>query len=126
MKAITMWQPWASLMAAGHKQYETRSWDTKYRGPLAIHAAKNTRHLGEARWHELYGKFDWDNLPYGVVVAIAQLESVEFMNTDFIARISDQEYALGEWKVGRWAWYLKDVTPLPKPVPARGFQGLWN
>lgn len=40
MKAITIWQPWASLLAHGMKQYETRSWATKYRGPIAIHAAK--------------------------------------------------------------------------------------
>ncbi len=40
MKAITIWQPWASLLACGAKQYETRSWATSYRGPIAIHAAK--------------------------------------------------------------------------------------
>ena len=39
MKAITIWQPWASLIACGAKKYETRSWPTKYRGPIAIHAA---------------------------------------------------------------------------------------
>lgn len=40
MKAITIWQPWASLIAVGAKRYETRSWPTNYRGPIAIHAAK--------------------------------------------------------------------------------------
>lgn len=40
MKAITLWQPWASLIACGAKKYETRSWATNYRGPIAIHAAK--------------------------------------------------------------------------------------
>jgi len=39
MKAITLWQPWASLLACGAKKYETRSWATSYRGPIAIHAA---------------------------------------------------------------------------------------
>ncbi|NEQ45665.1 MAG: ASCH domain-containing protein [Leptolyngbya sp. SIOISBB] len=39
-KIITLWQPWASLVAYGFKQYETRSWATNYRGPLLIHAAK--------------------------------------------------------------------------------------
>ena len=39
MKAITIWQPWASLIACGVKKYETRSWATKYRGPIAIHSA---------------------------------------------------------------------------------------
>lgn len=40
MRAITVHQPWASLVAANVKTIETRSWSTKYRGPLAIHAAK--------------------------------------------------------------------------------------
>lgn len=40
MKAITLWQPWASLLACGAKGYETRSWATSYRGQIAIHAAK--------------------------------------------------------------------------------------
>lgn len=39
MKAITIWQPWAEFVAAGVKHNETRSWATKYRGPIAIHAA---------------------------------------------------------------------------------------
>ncbi len=38
MKALSLWQPWASLIALGVKTIETRSWATNYRGPLAIHA----------------------------------------------------------------------------------------
>lgn len=43
MKALTLWQPWASLIAVGAKTIETRSWSTTYRGPLAIHAAATTK-----------------------------------------------------------------------------------
>ena len=39
MKALTIWQPWASLLVTGQKKYETRSWATADRGPIAIHAA---------------------------------------------------------------------------------------
>lgn len=42
MKALTIQQPWASLIVSGDKQYETRSWKTDYRGPIAIHAGKQT------------------------------------------------------------------------------------
>lgn len=42
LRAVTLWQPWASLAALGLKQYETRSWRTAYRGPLLIHAAKSS------------------------------------------------------------------------------------
>ncbi len=47
MKALTLWQPWATLVAIGAKRVETRSWSTSYRGPLAIHAATTDRHLYE-------------------------------------------------------------------------------
>ncbi len=40
MKALTLWQPWATLVAMEVKKIETRCWTTKYRGELAIHAAK--------------------------------------------------------------------------------------
>lgn len=40
MKALSLHQPWASLMASGHKRVETRSWALRHRGPLLIHAAK--------------------------------------------------------------------------------------
>lgn len=45
VKALTLTQPWATLVAIGEKHMETRSWGTRYRGPLAIHAAK-----GFPRW----------------------------------------------------------------------------
>lgn len=40
MKALTLWQPWGALVELGYKLVETRSWQTSYRGPLAIHTAK--------------------------------------------------------------------------------------
>jgi activating signal cointegrator 1 len=49
MRAISLWQPWASLIMTGAKTFETRGWETKYRGPLVIHASKG----GLAKWEEL-------------------------------------------------------------------------
>ena len=48
MKALTLTQPWAALVAIGAKHIETRSWATSYRGPLAIHAAKGIGSVGGA------------------------------------------------------------------------------
>jgi hypothetical protein len=48
MKAITLHQPWATLVAIEQKKIETRSWPTSYRGPLAIHAAKTMPDYKEA------------------------------------------------------------------------------
>lgn len=40
MKALSILQPWAELIVAGHKPVENRTWSTSYRGPLVIHAGK--------------------------------------------------------------------------------------
>ncbi len=86
MKAITIWQPWATLLAIGAKKYETRSWATNYRGPIAIHAAvKRPPNQGELPWKNFeaithaitmnlgHWRFDWDNIPRGCIIATAEL-----------------------------------------------------
>lgn len=65
MKALTLWQPWASLWAAGIKRNETRSWATSHRGPLVVHAAK-------ADCDDLYRLLGRD------VHAITQLDAATF------------------------------------------------
>ncbi len=60
MKAITLWQPWASLVAIGAKTIETRSWATSYRGPLAIHAAARKPAVpGPHGWIGRYNLGEW-------------------------------------------------------------------
>lgn len=101
MKAITIWQPWASLMACGAKQFETRGWATSYRGPIAIHAAvkkpPKQRDMSPEVFHAIaevlakyYGawRYDWHldgtkinpdgtdngfNMPLGAVIATGEL-----------------------------------------------------
>lgn len=93
MKALTLWQPWASLVALGIKTIETRSWGTRYRGPLVIHAGAavpNVARVGEwqierhdpnyrmhkGRYETPYGWLAETPLPLGVVVATCQLVDV--------------------------------------------------
>ena len=56
MKALTVRQPWASLIALGVKRIETRSWRTSYRGPLAIHAGLHRPKVG---WDHPYGAISY-------------------------------------------------------------------
>lgn len=90
MKALTLWQPWASLVALGVKSIETRSWSTPYRGQLAIHAAKTRPKtyamqvgdyrcvpLNDGRWSLVHaGSGHVAILPFGQVLAIATLADV--------------------------------------------------
>lgn len=106
MKALTIRQPWASLIALGVKTILTRSWRTDYRGPLAIHAglrydpfvpedperrlwSSGSRLLIEPK---MGNEDTWKHgnpfhrLPFGAVVAVADLVDVvpmvEMFDTD--------------------------------------------
>jgi hypothetical protein len=128
MKAITILQPWASLIACGAKQIETRSWKTSYRGPLAIHAAKAipninlfTPKVEKALWNQ--------NTPFGKVIAIAELIDCQEMTMDKIVLWRDvygkDEIIFGDFTPGRYAWILSNIQAI-KPVPAKGMQRIWN
>lgn len=137
MKAITLWQPWASLIAHQLKQVETRSWSTEYRGLLAIHAGKrfNTyqKHLTlhDPRFRDplkragaLLGAKP--PLPLGKVVAIVELTDVRQITWNNRPQQESAEFTFGDFTPGRFMWFLKLIQRLEKPIPARGYQGLWG
>jgi hypothetical protein len=149
MKALTLTQPWATLVAIGAKRIETRSWSTSYRGPLAIHAAKGfpgeAKRVCESRlfcrvmgWPECPPQLtqEWldDNarrikaLPLGCVVATAQM--VHCLETSliytFVSPFTEQERAFGNYDPGRFGFLLEDVMRLADPIPAKGALGFWE
>jgi len=137
MKAITIWQPWASLLVSGQKQYETRSWATSYRGPIAIHAAMRPvrRTIGALaagnnileRLGIVFPKHeDLYQLPTGAIVGTAILEYCHLIDETFIAKLSLQELDLGEFTPGRYAWEFSHMTDVTPAIPIRGAQGLWT
>src|SRR2546430_14165246 len=80
VKAISLWQPWATAVAIGAKTIETRNWWTGYRGRLAIHAAKkDTPELREFfAWHACdalrkAGITSFEQLPLGAIIATCRL-----------------------------------------------------
>lgn len=143
MKVISLWQPWATLIAWGLKEYETRHWWTSYRGPLAIHAAKRKMTSEDkallSHLHFLAPEVmqQINEIPYGAIVAIANLQSCRVMvpslqgATEFareckfsIEAQTDLERLVGNWQPGRYAWQLGQVRYV-NPIPLQGRQGLW-
>jgi hypothetical protein len=137
IKALTLTQPWASLIALGAKQIETRSWRTAYRGPVAIHAAVG---MPPIRRGERMTLGDWEverdsarslllrgpishpyRLPLGAVVAVAYL--VDILPTSECVPGADESY--GDYSAGRYAWCLSSVSPIRRAVPAKGALSLW-
>lgn len=133
MKAITVWQPWAGALAAGIKENETRSWATKYRGPIAIHAAMREVFDGLALIQVPIAlkikealRCEWADMPRGAIIATGELVDCIKITPEFVATLSPDELALGDYTLGRYAWKLANVKRLPEPIPAKGKQGLWS
>ena len=111
MYAITIQQPWASLIALGIKTTEYRSWSTRHRGPIAIHAAASRPHdydelfLSDRARRRLGPPGD---LPRGCIVAVATLADVAWSEED-----------------GCYGWQLRNIKPVVPPLAARGKQRLW-
>jgi len=147
MKALTLRQPWASLIALGHKTIETRSWRTHYRGPIAIHAAKTFSAYDKSAAVHFMGELkinkgdEWPTmnlkaLPQGAIVATANLvdcvpsERLACEDVCFILGgrydFQSAEWEYGNYEPGRWGWILEDIKPAHPPIAATGKQGLWN
>lgn len=114
MKALTICQPYAELIARGEKVIENRTWFTRYRGPLAIHAGLSRS------WLEPGSRFSERNLPFGAVVAIADLVDC--------CQVKQLRGALATHKhaLGPWCWVLQNVRRIEEPFPVPGHQGLWD
>lgn len=147
IKAISLWQPWASLVAIGAKQFETRGWWTNYRGPLAIHAAKRWTHeqwslCQQAPFVEAFSVMPAmiaatcgvvpngkrHTLPLGCIVATCELVGCRIIDQDgtlSMPEVTEQEYAFGNWSPGRYAWRLNNVRMLRETVPWKGRQGFF-
>lgn len=121
MKALTICQPYAELIARGDKPIENRTWGTRYRGPLAIHAGKSRAWLSidDDDPRANYG-VDVTAISFGAVVAVARLRGC--------CRIEDLPLDLRDHMhaEGPWCWILEDVQRLPMPIACNGAQGLWE
>lgn len=137
MKVITIRQHWATLIALGEKKFEARSWQTKYRGDLAIHSSKNIdkEACREEPIRSVLAKHGYaDNMPAGVILATCNLSNcfrvtvalalTAFLDNDEI--VDGFEYYFGDYSEGRFAWELNGVKALKNPIPAKGQLSLWE
>ena len=129
MKALSIWQPWASLIVLGYKKIETRSWSTNYRGQIVIHAAKRKPKKVEidflAQAPELAFLHDYD-LFLGRALAICELTDCQLMTDELIEQQGELELHCGDWQPRRYAWQLQLIKAIDSPIPVQGKQGLWE
>jgi hypothetical protein len=126
MKALTILQPYAELIARGEKRVENRTWRTRYRGPLAIHAGLSRDRLAIAECDGLV--VPADDLIFGAIVAVAEFVAcvpidelrlqrpfAEFAELHSIRWLREHEHAHGPW-----CWVLADVQRLATPIAMAG------
>lgn len=135
MKAITLYEPYASLMAIGTKVNETRSIRTSYRGDICIHAAKTdicwpsaVKYLTGRAFAKRGQKFEPQ---FGCIVAVVEIYDVQPSESFVVEEvregkvtISVQEFAFGNYSPGRWIYRTRNLRRLARPVPTRGFQSI--
>lgn len=140
LQALTLTQPWATLMAVGEKRVETRTWNTNRRGVVLIHAAASLPTWARAIFlerffHDLLAKHGYPvtvragklhcPIPFGAFVAIGTLVSTSETAT-VRDRLSRKERLLGNYVSGRYAYLFDQIVPLPVPVPWKGSLGFFR
>lgn len=149
ISVISLVQPFASLVVMGVKKIETRSWDTKFRGELYIHASLG-KSYGKISCRELCytepfkqfinGGLAYDKLPFGAIIGKVDLVATSILCPPYKDNVSpfgiyynnhgaaftEQELAFGDFEPGRYGWLLSNPVLLDAPIPAKGKQGFWN
>lgn len=125
MKVITIKQPFASLIAEGYKKYEFRTWKTKYRGDILIHAGKG---IDKAAMK----KFESFNLSYptGCIIAKAKLSDCVFIDSDMKQKLKQENSLVYSGVVNDDDWEgfgfcLENIEKID-PISINGKLSLWD
>lgn len=123
MKALTIREPWASLIINGYKEYEFRSWKTNYRGKILIHAGLKVD-------DKILKKFKNYNIECqkGVIIGEAQLVDCILVDRKFkrkLKKIDPVVYGKSNYDE-TYAWKLENIKKYDEVIYATGQLGLWN
>ncbi len=125
MKAITIKQPFASLIAAGLKEYEFRTWKTKYRGEILIHAGKGVDKKAMKKFKHLNLEY-----PSGCIIAKVTLSDCIKVDDELRKKLSERnaEIYSSIIKHTEWEGYGFKLENIVKtePMPAKGKLSIWE
>lgn len=105
IKAISLHQPYASMVSLKSKTIETRTWSTDHRGDLLIVSTRKP---------ELPGFL------CGYALCVVNLVDCRPM------KLEDEKAAKSKWLPGRWAWVLDNIRKIERPFRVRGYQGIYE
>ena len=129
MKILSVRQPWAWLIVAGHKDIENRKWYTNHRGPLLIHASQAMEPDDfpmQRKWINQSGIVIPEDLPRGAIVGAATLTNVYSDGRD--EELQDLMFLRGQdgnpWFEGPYGFEMEYAVPFHQPIPYRGQLGI--
>lgn len=121
MKILTVKQPWATLIAEGYKQYEFRSWKTKYRGEIFIHAGKGIDKKYLEKLKDLNLTF-----PTSRILAKVTITDCIELNEEIGEKIYQKNPLIYGKHHDGYAWKLEQVKKVNIDKEITGKLGLWN
>ena len=140
MPCISLWQPWASLVMGGFKQFETRSWKppaSLVDGLIAVHASKRWTRDEQYYTDKFIRDYPevapvlrpegYQNPPLGAILCVCRL--VEYRSTndpEAPHTVTVRERSFGDWSPNRYVWRMEIIKVPPEPIPMAGKQGIWR
>lgn len=125
MKVITIKQPYATLIAEGIKKYEFRTWKTKYRGEILIHAGKGIDKKAMEKYKHLNLKY-----PSGAIIARVEITDCIYVDDEFRIKLSKEnpvvyEHIINDKNWDGYAFQLEEVKKI-EPIYMNGKLSLWD
>jgi predicted transcriptional regulator len=138
MKAISIKQPWASLIANGIKDIENRTWKLpeKYKGQrVLIHASAKSADFWDypnaGIVHDFIDKItktgtDYSQYPHGAIIGSVQLVDCVINHPSIWAEKSYKAQSPGHEDLVIYNWILANPILFPEPIPAKGKLSFWD
>lgn len=123
MKVLTIKQPWETLIINGYKRYEFRSWYTKYRGELLIHAGKSVDKEAMKRLE----KYLDNDIPIGKIIGKVIITDCIKLDEKLKEKLLLENCDIYKnSKIGSFSWKIEDVQKFEDEIEVKGMLGLWN
>lgn len=126
MKVITVKQPFATLIAEGLKEYEFRTWRTKYRGDILIHAGKGVDKKAMERYKHLNLEY-----PSGCIIAKATITDCIYVDDDMKRMLKNKNELVyygvihNDDNIKEYGFKLENIKKI-KPIYVNGKLSLWD
>ena len=124
MKVLTIKQPFASLIAEGYKEDEFRTWKTKYRGPLLIHAGLGVDKEAMKRYEKLNL-----NYPKGKIIAKVNLTDCIEVDNNLKSKLKEKNYLVYQGAINsnkkEYAFKLENVEKIEE-ISIKGKLSFWD